>query len=255
MKYLRLRGKNYQFERPVPKDIQPILGLKSWRESLGTDSRSNAEALCRKRTVHTDDIIQRARNGSLRRLTNEMIDSLAVSWSQDFQDANRENIPRDMFPDVFQDEPDIRETPDSTIFSSRKALEANVKRWVEKEGVDIQFGSPDWETLIDECYGEYVTANPEISDQWFGVLQDRGIDLDERYRNAFKVAPRPKKTNPKSKVGEVFKKYVADSDLGPSGLSGTKESDLGFRSGFLCASHADAQKNILHGLKRGTIPA
>ena len=40
-----------------------------------------------------------------------------------------------------------------------------------------------------------------------------------------------------------------------SGLIGTKESDLGFRSGFLCASHGDAHRNIIHRLKRGSIPA
>jgi len=40
-----------------------------------------------------------------------------------------------------------------------------------------------------------------------------------------------------------------------SGLNGTKESELGFRSGFLCASHADAHRNFFQGLRQGSIPA
>ncbi len=219
MKYLRLRGNVYQFERSVPKDIRSILGLESWRETLDTDSKTEGEARCRKRTVETDDIIKSARDGSVRLISNEKIDHLAIRWSQFFQDTSRENIPRDMFPDVFQDEFDVRETPGSTIFSTRRALEANVRDWAASAQIEIRVGSPDWEALIDECYGEYVCANPEVSDQWFGVLRDRGVDLDERYRNAFKVAPRPKRPNPESRISVVFEKYVEDSDLGPSAIN------------------------------------
>lgn len=35
-----------------------------------------------------------------------------------------------------------------------------------------------------------------------------------------------------------------------SGLNGRKESELGFLSDLGCASHADAHRNIFHGLNR-----
>jgi hypothetical protein len=41
----------------------------------------------------------------------------------------------------------------------------------------------------------------------------------------------------------------------PSGLKLTKESELGFLSGAACAKRADAYRNILHSLGRGTVPA
>ena len=110
MMYLRLRGNVYQFERSAPTDIRSTLGFVSWRETLDTDGKTEAEARCRKRTVETDDIIKSARDGSLRLMSDEETDWLAIQWSRYFQSTNRENIPRDMFPDVFQDEPDIRES-------------------------------------------------------------------------------------------------------------------------------------------------
>jgi len=218
MKYLTQRGSIYQFERPVRKEVQSILGKKAWRESLNTDSRSEAEARCRKRTVETDEEMKAAEDGTLRLIPDEEIDWLAVQWSQYFQERSRENIPRDMFPDVFQDEPDIRESMGSTIFRSRRELEDNVIAWIELRDVKINVGSTDWTALIDECHAEYLTSNPEVSDQWFGVLQDRGLDLEERYRAAYKAAPRSVRVNPASTLSAVFKKYLDNSDLGQSAI-------------------------------------
>lgn len=101
MKFLRPRGTKYQFERPVPKDIQKTVGFKSWRESLKTDSKIEAEIKCRRRTVETDDIIQQVRDQTYRHFTDDELDDLAIRWSLDFQHINRENIAKDAFPGVF----------------------------------------------------------------------------------------------------------------------------------------------------------
>ena len=60
------RGKTWQFVRRVPTELVPIIGLESWRSSLGTDSQSDAERRLRVKLVETDKTIEAARNGTYR---------------------------------------------------------------------------------------------------------------------------------------------------------------------------------------------
>lgn len=80
-----------------------------WRWTLETDSKTEAEVRCRRSSVESDAIIQQVRDGSFRHVSEEDIEDLAMNWSMDFQQTSRENIARDMFPDVFPSQPRIGE--------------------------------------------------------------------------------------------------------------------------------------------------
>ncbi len=68
MKCLRSHGRTLQYERPVPKKVQSIVGKKSWRATLDTDNRSVAQKRCRDRTVATEKEIDAAKNATHQRL-------------------------------------------------------------------------------------------------------------------------------------------------------------------------------------------
>lgn len=61
MTYLRRRVAVYQFRRPVPEELRPIIGKTEWAFSLRTKDRAEAERRCRIEAVETDKIIAAAR--------------------------------------------------------------------------------------------------------------------------------------------------------------------------------------------------
>ena len=70
MKFLKQRGDWYHFERVISKPLQGIMGKTGWREALNTDSKVEAEARCRRRTVETDEEIRKAKEGTYRLLSD-----------------------------------------------------------------------------------------------------------------------------------------------------------------------------------------
>lgn len=120
MKYLKSRGDWYHFERVVPPDLRDIIGKNAWREALKTDSKIEAEARCRRRTVETDEEIRQAKEGTYRHLQTNEIEDIAAQWGIDFQLINRENIAREAFPD-FCGEPDPFGDESSTPIIRKKA--------------------------------------------------------------------------------------------------------------------------------------
>jgi hypothetical protein len=80
-KYMSRRGKSWPFVRRVPTELVPIIGFKSWRSSIGTDSQSKAERRLRIKLVETDKFIKAALNGTYRRINEAVLENHAVNWS------------------------------------------------------------------------------------------------------------------------------------------------------------------------------
>lgn len=234
MKYLRPRGSSFQFERSVPLDVRPILGFNSWRESLWTDSKTNAERLCRKRTVETDEIIDAVRSGSYRNLTDDDLHGFAVRWSLDFQLINRQFIPRDMFPDAFESEPRIGDEATNSILSSRTGIETSVLVWLSRTEPEVELLPAEHDALIDLCTDEYLTANPELSNGWKDIIADAGVEDAQRLPDYLKVVKRGKKTLRRRRITSMFEKYADDSDIGTSA-----RNDFGVGIRRFCELHGD----------------
>jgi integrase len=213
MKFLRRRGPIYQFERPVPKDIQHIVGKKPWRESLRTDSEIEAEIKCRKRSVETDDIISSARNGTYREIVNSDIDHLAMRWSIDFQSINQERIASAVFPHVWEPLDKIGDEAEHPIIGTRDDLSKEVARWAHRNNIEISTGSADWEALVDACHDLYIVANPEITDDWRLVLDSvgTGTSFTDKKTNRLGVLPARATADPSHSLSLIFKRYLTES--------------------------------------------
>lgn len=61
MTYLRRRGAVYQFRRPIPEELRPIIGKTELAFSLRTKDRAEAERRCRIEAVESDKIFAAAR--------------------------------------------------------------------------------------------------------------------------------------------------------------------------------------------------
>lgn len=208
MKYLGRRGKIYQFERAIRKDLQPIIGQPAWRESLFTDSETEAEALCRKRTVETDEIIAQAKAGTLRQFTDDAIEDLAIRWSIEFQLAYEATIAYELFPDYVPiGEPATPDAP-SKIFQSRKAIEAEVTDWAASQVGMPTLGSTDWQKLIDECIDNYLVSNPHLPGDWMAVLEEHGFDRATIADGQVKVVPRPRNVPVRNRLLSMFDEFL-----------------------------------------------
>lgn len=239
MKYLRPRGNSFQFERSVPKDVRDVLGIKSWREGLWTDSRSEAERLCRKRIVETDEIIQSVRSGSFRRLDDHALHDLAIQWSIDFQHINRSFMPADMFPDVIESQARIGDEAPNSIFRSREEIAQSVLDWLERTNVSDELLPNEFNKLVDLCLDEYLVSNPELSDGWKDVIGDSTDEKIHLPRFA-KVVERTKSSSPRRRLSEMFRKYVAESDIG-----GSAEHDFGLGVRRFIELHGDIDVNAV----------
>ena len=173
MKYLKPRNGWYHFERVVPPDVRHLIDQKEWRHTLDTDSKVEAEARCRRRTVETDEQLKQARNGTYRRLSQIEIENLAAQWGIDFQLINRENIAREAFPDVWGELDAIGDEAQRPIIRKKSDLAQYVADWLEKtDANNISTDTPDFEALLDACLDEYLVSNPEISNGWKEVLTE-----------------------------------------------------------------------------------
>lgn len=165
--YMIRRGKSWQFVRRVPRELVSIIGLESWRSSLGTDSQSEAERRLRVKLVETDKIIEAARNGTYRRITEETLEDYAVDWSLWYEERVSWTMPEAVygsrFPTAFEamGKPIGDEIADP-IIRTREQLAGLVRRFVEERDIPISIPSADWDKLVTFCQDEYAESNPEI---------------------------------------------------------------------------------------------
>jgi integrase len=160
------RGKTWQFVRRVPTELVQNIGFESWRASLGTDSQSEAERRLRVKLVETHKIIEAARNGSYRRITEDALEDHAVDWSVWYEERVGFTMPEAVFgsrfPTAFEamGKP-IGEEIAEPIIRTKDQLASLVRRFVEERGITIP--SPDWDKLVTLCQDEYAESNPEIA--------------------------------------------------------------------------------------------
>ena len=69
--YLMKRGKRWYFHRRVPGDLKEVFTREFWRESLNTDSETEAGIGVIAHIQRTNDLIAQARQGTLRRLDDD----------------------------------------------------------------------------------------------------------------------------------------------------------------------------------------
>ncbi len=217
MKYLKPRGGWYHFERVVPADVRHLIDQKEWRHTLDTDSKVEAEARCRRRTVETDEQLKQARSGTYRRLDQTEIEDLAIQWGVDFQLINRENIAREAYPDVWGELEPIGDEAPRPIIRKKTDLTQYVKDWMNRRDITaITTGTPDFEALLEACLEEYLVSNPEISSQWKDMIAELGGPVP----STFGTLKRAKKVDPNRKLSLAFKKYLeGNPDLSDSAVS------------------------------------
>ena len=217
MKYLKPRGGWYHFERVVPPDVRHLIEQKEWRHTLDTDSKVEAEARCRRRTVETDEQLKQARSGTYRRLDQTEIEDLAVQWGVDFQLINRENIAREAYPDVWGELEPIGDEAPRPIIRKKTDLTQYVMDWMNRTDITaITTDTPDFEALLEACLEEYLVSNPEISSQW----KDMIAELEGPVPSTFGTLKRAKKVDPNRKLSLAFKKYLeGNPDLSDSAVS------------------------------------
>lgn len=217
MKYLKPRGDWYHFERVVPPDVRHLIEQKEWRHTLDTDSKIEAEARCRSRTVETDEQLKQVRNGTYRNLDQAEIEDLAAQWSIDFQLINRENIARAAYPDVWGELEAIGDEAPRPIIRKKSDLTQYVTHWMNRADITaIATDTPDFEALLDACLDEFLVSNPEISGQWKDVITELGGPIP----STFGTLKRAKKVDPDRKLSIAFKKYLeGNPDLSDSAVS------------------------------------
>lgn len=217
MKYLKPRSRWYHFERVVPADVRHLIEQKEWRHTLDTDSKVEAEARCRRRTVETDEQLKQARSGAYRRLSQIEIEDLAVQWGIDFQLINRENIAREAYPDVWGELNPIGDEAPRPIIRKKADLTQYVTDWMNRSDITaIETDTPDFEALLDACLDEYLVSNPEISSQWKGVIAELGGPIT----STFGTLKRVKKADPNRRLSVAFNKYLeGNPDLSDSAVS------------------------------------
>jgi hypothetical protein len=197
------------------------MGKTGWREALNTDSKVEAEARCRRRTVETDEEIRKAKEGTYRVLSDTQVEDIAIQWSIDFQLINRENIARAAFPDVWGElEPFGDEAP-RPIIRKKADLAQYVSDWLERaEQVEIKIGTPDFDALVDACVDEYLVSNPEISNGWKEIFAELNVLVESYGKSVHGTLKRKKKVGPDRKLSALFKNYLENSpDLGESARS------------------------------------
>lgn len=59
--HLQKRGDTYYFRRRIPNELREFFGRREFYESLGTKDQHEAERACRKRSIVTDALLERAR--------------------------------------------------------------------------------------------------------------------------------------------------------------------------------------------------
>ena len=221
MKFLKQRGDWYHFERVISKPLQGVMGKTGWREALNTDSKVEAEARCRRRTVETDEEIRKAKEGTYRLLSDTQVEDIAVQWGTDFQLINRENIARDAFPDVWGELAPVGDEAPRPIIRKKTDLIQYVSDWLERtEQAEIKIGTPDFEALLDACLVEYLVSNPEISSEWEDVLAEHNVLPKNHGKSIQGTLKRKKKVDPDRKLSALFKNYLENSpDLGESARS------------------------------------
>lgn len=221
MKYLKPRGDWYHFERVLSKPLQAIMGKTGWRESLNTDSRVEAEARCRRRTVETDEEIQQAKEGKFRRLSKIEVEDLAAQWCIDFQLINRENIAREAFSDVLGEPDPLGDEAKTPIIRKKADLLEVVRNWLVRTNNDrLTVGSADWDALLDAWLDEYLVSNPEISDAWQQIHAELGLENTPTPVNVFGTLKRSPKVDPRHRLSAVFKQYLKiNTNLGKSARS------------------------------------
>lgn len=207
MKYLKPRGGWYHFERVVPANVRHLIDQKDWRHALYTDSRVEAEARCRRRTVETDEQLKQAREGTLRCLSDEKIEDLAVRWSTEFQLAYEVSIAHELFPQYVPEGAPVSDNTPSSIFESREKLEAAVAEWAKAQDDAPEKGSSDWTKLIDECLDEYLVSNPALQGDWKGVLKDRGFDDQIFEQHQVQVVKRPLKVDERKRLSAIYRDF------------------------------------------------
>ncbi len=211
VKYLSKRGNVFQFSRRVPDDVRPVIGKDHWRQSLQTDSKTEAEIACRKHAVETDRTIEQVRNGTYRQFTDIEIDDLAIAWGIQFQSINRERIAASVFPDVIPLDEAIGDEEPTPVFASRRELERSVARWASKmENVPAP-DTADWSKLVDACLDGYLVANPELTDDWKDILAELGHDFSKTHNQYIEVVKRPKKVATGNLLSSVFKDFLASN--------------------------------------------
>lgn len=214
MKYLIKRKRIYQFERPVPRDVQQIIGKKLWRTSLRTDSKTEAEIKCRRKTVETDELIQSARNGSFRKASPYDMSLVALSWSNDFQLFNRERIAKAAFPNVWKLEAPIGDQAEYPIIGNRRELSIEVLSWLKKNDFCITCDTPEYEELLDACHDHYIVSNPQIA-------KESPETIDAASRNTYwpskpmhhhNIIPARILIDPSLTISQLYKRYLVESD-------------------------------------------
>lgn len=171
-KYMSRRGNTWQFYRRVPKELVPIIGVKVWRSTLGTDSRVQADRNLHIKMVETDKIIEAARNGTYQMIDDEVLEDIAIAWSIWYEQAAGWTLPEAVFgsrfPSMFEHlgEPLSGEIA-NPIFRSRDELAEAVQQFVRDTDVKITIPSTEWERLVTLCQDEYATSNPEIAGNKF----------------------------------------------------------------------------------------
>jgi hypothetical protein len=161
------RGKSWQFVRRVPTELVPIIGVEAWRSSLGTDSQSEAERRLRVKLVETDKIIEAARNGTYRRITEAVLEDYAVDWSLWYEERVSFTMPEAVFGSRFPTAFEAMGKPIGDeilepIVRTKEDLTGLVRRFVEERDIPISIPSPDWDKLVTFCQDEYAESNPEI---------------------------------------------------------------------------------------------
>ena len=168
--YLMKRGKRWYFHRRVPGDLKEVFTREFWRESLNTDSETEAGIGVIAHIQRTNDLIAQARQGTLRRLDDDQIDDLSMQWAAHYAEVAEELMVAEMFPhlqvgDVFPFSSAERygEEPKIAVLKDRGQLASEVRRWLSSYREEVRAEGADWEKLLDACHTIWAIKHSNFS--------------------------------------------------------------------------------------------
>ena len=103
--------------------------------------------------METDKIIEAARNGTYRRITEDALEDHAVDWSLWYEERVSFTMPEAVFGSRFPIAFEAMGKPigdeiAEPVIRTKEQLASLVRRFAEERGIPITIPSPDWDKLV-----------------------------------------------------------------------------------------------------------
>ncbi|MAS43224.1 MAG: hypothetical protein CML46_19955 [Rhodobacteraceae bacterium] len=247
------RGKRWYFHRRVPGDLKEVFTREFWRESLNTDSETEAGISVIPHIQRTNDLIAQARQGTLRRLDDDQIDDLSMEWADHYAEVAEELMVAEIFPHLqigdvspFSSGARYGEEPSTAVLRDRNQLASEVRRWLSSYRDDVRAEGADWEKLLDACHILWTIKHSAISQNpGVDALRIPGLKLGESLTADLieALAKGDQSPSDTATIRDAFERYLAEKSSSErrGGISNRTVQEWNTALRRFCDVHGDME--------------